>query len=71
MRQCWVMRNGALLERDFLIGNLLTPIHFIMEMIWWTGLAPWEFELPFSGSLISTVLTQSETVSGPPNLGGT
>ena len=19
-------------------------IHFIIEMIWWTGLAPWEFE---------------------------
>jgi hypothetical protein len=23
-------------------------------MIWWTGLAPWEFESPFPGSLIST-----------------
>ena len=25
-------------------------------MIWWTGLAPWEFGLPFSSSLISTFL---------------
>ena len=23
-------------------------------MIWWTSLAPWEFEFPFPGSLIST-----------------
>ena len=26
-------------------------------MIRWTGLAPWEFELPFSGSLTSTFLS--------------
>ena len=25
-------------------------------MIWWTGLAPWEFEFSFSGSLTSTFL---------------
>ena len=25
-------------------------------MIWWTGLAPWKFEFPFPGSLVSTVL---------------
>ena len=25
-------------------------------MIWWTGLAPWEFELPFPGSVMSTFL---------------
>ena len=25
-------------------------------MIWWTGLAPWEFEFPFPGSLISAFL---------------
>ena len=23
--------------------NLLVRIHFIIEVIWWTGLAPWEF----------------------------
>ena len=25
-------------------------------MIWWTGLAPWEFEFPFPGSLTYTFL---------------
>ena len=41
-------------EREFVIDNLLVRIHFTIEMIWWTGLAPWEFEFPFPGSLIST-----------------
>jgi len=27
-----------------------------LEMIWWTGLAPWEFEFHHPGSLISTFL---------------
>ena len=26
--------------------NLLVRIHFIIVMIRWTGLAPWEFEFP-------------------------
>jgi len=26
------------------VDNLLVRIHLIIEMIWWTGLAPWEFE---------------------------
>ena len=30
-----------------LIDNLLVRIHFIIVMIRWTGLAPWEFEFPF------------------------
>ena len=34
-------------EREFFIDDLLVRIHFIIEMIWWTGLAPWEFEFPF------------------------
>jgi len=34
-------------ERDFFIDNLLVQTHFIIQMIWWTGLAPWEFEFPF------------------------
>ena len=38
-------------------GRLLVRIHFIIEMIWWTGLAPWEFEFPFPGSLTSTFLS--------------
>ena len=41
-------------KREFFIDNLLVRIHFIIEMIWWTGLAPWEFEFPFPGSLAST-----------------
>ena len=43
-------------EREFFIDNLLARIHFIIVMIWWTGLAPWEFETPFPGSLISIFL---------------
>jgi len=40
----------------FFIDNLLVRIHFIIVMIRWTGLAPWEFEFPFPGSLTSTFL---------------
>ena len=43
-------------EREFCIDNLLVRIHFIIEMIRWTGLAPWEFEFLFPGSLTSTFL---------------
>jgi len=35
-------------ERLLFIANLLVRIHFVIEMIKWTGLAPWEFEFPFS-----------------------
>ena len=42
-------------EREFFIENLLVRIHLIIVMIRWTGLAPWQFEFPFSGSLISTL----------------
>ena len=38
-------------EREFLIDNLLIRFLFLMVMIRWTGLAPWEFEFPFPGSL--------------------
>jgi len=27
-------------HRDFGVDNLLVRIHFTIEMIWWTGLAP-------------------------------
>ena len=37
--------------REFFIDNLLVQIHFIIVMIGWTGLAPWNFEFPFPGSL--------------------
>jgi len=35
-------------------GHLLVRIHYIIVMIRWTGLAPWEFEFRFPGSLAST-----------------
>ena len=41
-------------EREFVIDNLLVRIHFIIVMIRWTGLAPWELEFPFPGSLTCT-----------------
>jgi len=43
-------------EREFLIDKLLVRIHFIIAMLRWTGLAPWEFECSFPGSLASTFL---------------
>ena len=39
-------------DREFFIDSLLVRIHFIIEIIWWTGLEPWEFEFPFPGGLI-------------------
>ena len=41
-------------ERAFFVDNLLVQIRCIIELIWWTGLAPWEYEFPFLGSLISS-----------------
>ena len=32
------VRQGS--ENEFFINNLLVRIHSIIEMIWWTGLAP-------------------------------
>ena len=46
-------------ETEFFIDNLLVRIHLIIEMIRWTGLAQWEFEFPFPGSLTSTFLKAS------------
>ena len=50
-------------EREFFIGNLQVRILLIIEMIWWTGLTPWEFKLPFPGSLIFTFLPQTWAVN--------
>ena len=47
-------------EREFFIDDLPVRIHFVVVMIWWTGLAPWEFDFPFPGSLISTFLSGAE-----------
>ena len=41
-REVW---DALRLERELFIDNLLVRIHFITEMIRWTGLAPWEFDL--------------------------
>ena len=54
----WARPGGRLgkAEREFCIDNLLVRIHFIIVMVGWTGLAPWEFEFPFPDSLTSTFL---------------
>ena len=39
-------------------------------MMRWTGLAPWEFEFPFPGSLISTFLAGAEETAGAGAGGG-
>ena len=44
------LRTPTPREREFFIDNLLVRVHFIIVMIRWTGLAPWEFEFPFPGS---------------------
>ena len=48
------VRGGAavwlLPEREFFIDNLLARIHFIIVMIRWTVLAPWEFCHPGGGT---------------------
>jgi hypothetical protein len=43
---------GAGPETEFFIDNPLVQIHFISEMIRWTGLAPWKFESPFPGARV-------------------
>ena len=48
-RSCCFCRTCQ--QKEFFIDNLLVRIHFIIEMIRWTGLAPWEFEFPFPASI--------------------
>ena len=43
-------------EKKICVDNLLIRIRFIIVMIYWTGLAPWEFEFSFPGSFISAFL---------------
>jgi hypothetical protein len=43
-------------EREFFIDNLLVRVKLIIAMMRSTGLALWEFEFPFPGSLTSTFL---------------
>jgi len=42
------MHKRTQMQREFFIDNLMIRIHYISEMIWWAGLAPWESEFPFS-----------------------
>ena len=41
-----VLGGGS--DREFFTDNLLVRVH---RCFWCTGLAPWEFESPFPGSL--------------------
>ena len=52
--ECFLSCFECRVEKEFFIVNLLVRVHFIMAMIRWTGLAPWEFGFPFPGSLTST-----------------
>ena len=50
------MGGGRLPKRKFFVDKLPVRVRFIIVMIWWTGLVPWEFECPFRGSLTSTLM---------------
>ena len=54
-------------EREFFIDNLLVRIHFIIVLIRWTGLAPWQFEFPFPGNLTSTFLVGCDKCAPSPS----
>ena len=67
---CTVLASIQLLyapaeEREFFIDSRLVRIHFVIVMIRWTGLAPWEFEFPFPGSPTSTFLAPAESPALP------
>ena len=49
-------RRPLCVRERFFLDNLLVRIHLIIEMIWWAGLAPWEFEFLFPDSRVSTFL---------------
>ena len=40
------------LERELFIVNLLVRVHFVIVMIRWTGLAPWESGFRVSGCMV-------------------
>ena len=45
-------------DREFFTDNLLVRINLIIEMVWWTGLAPWECSPPISLSLSALSLSR-------------
>ena len=49
-------RNLRMETKDEAVYFQVVPAHYIIEMIRWTGLAPWEFEFSFPGSLTSAFL---------------
>ena len=51
--------NCLVIIEVLVVDNLLVRIHFIIVMIRWTGLAPWEFEFRLPGSFTSTFLSSS------------
>ena len=52
-------------ESEIFTENLLVRIYLIIEMMRWTSLAPWNFELRFSGRLISTFLAKGRYPDTP------
>ena len=48
------LRGG---EREFFVDNLLVRIHFIIVMIRWTGLAPWEIKPRLRGGRTHQITT--------------
>ena len=65
MKACPFWLVTECIEREFFADNLLVRIHFVVVMIRWTGLAPWEFEFPFPGSLTCTFLVRIHTIFPP------
>ena len=57
------------LRELFFIDNLLVRIHFIIVMIRWTGLTPWEVEFPFRWCRCRSSWSRNRpALSGPGNL---
>ena len=46
-------------NKELFVYVLLVRIHFIIVMMKWTGLALWQSEFPFPGSLTSTFLSET------------
>ena len=51
--------------RKFFMSNLMVRIHFIIVMIGWTGLAPWEFEFLFAGKAPGSLTSACLEISVP------
>jgi len=44
---CIATNDARAAEKEFFIVKLLVRVHFIILLIRWTGLAPWEVDFPF------------------------